>query len=680
MQKLLLFLFLTTGSVLGQSLQSFHIDNYAGSNGIYLNPASIASSHWKGYLNVGVASFGASTSPLKRETVLLSGKALNLNGSTYGPNSNDLRGPALMIQLRNNHSFGISTRYRSVNNIESGYNAIAFLQNEQDIRPNATDVGLISDAYSEYAFSYAAPIWDKNEHFLKLGATYKIISGWQSMALRGQATAEEVNGQDVLQVNNFGGRASDWAFASSLSWSDVFSNKAPGKGYGLDFGVLYEFRPKYQENQYLLNGKQRTDPTVAGYLVKVGLSVMDIGKINYAQSQSFEKAESFQMDRSQYQSLDNITEVADRLIDDAGIENSLTTSAVTVSLPQIFNLYADVNIGKGFFASVIYQSASTKKDIAVPVSSTISIGPRYEKNDFGFGVMAHRHQLSKSTTLATNIRLGIFSFGTDHLFGFFKKGPKPPHLYAGFFIPFGKWKRERDDDQDNVSNRKDQCNEISGLWAFKGCPDTDNDGIEDRLDKCPSEAGPQETNGCPDTDQDGIFDKSDACPTVAGLVQFNGCPDTDGDGIPDHEDKCPEVAGVAELGGCADSDQDGLADQDDKCPQEAGLRELEGCPLQNLTPVNTLQEGERLVGELATVLLAGDTLPTDLESRLKEWLEKQSGGSLNLTFSGKDQNQLVEIAGRYKDALSIRFGDKITAAVLLSESDTIGLLVELVRP
>ncbi len=681
MRKLLFFIYLMSGSAFGQSLSSFQIDNYSGSNTLYLNPAGIASSHWKGFLNIGVASVSAVPDKMQRETILLSGKSMKIGGEKYSPNAIDLRGPALMLQFRNNHAIAIATRYRSLNTISSGNDAIGFLQGKDNLAPGSTaDIGYNSDTYSEYAISYAAPVININEHFLKVGATYKIISGWQSFSVSGNGTNISNNGDPALEVSNFSGRASSLGFASPLSISDALTNKGPGKGSGIDFGVVYEYRPKYQENQYLLNGKQRTDPTVAGYLVKVGISIMDIGKIKYDQSRSFTNTSPFLLSQNKYKNLEDITEVENQLINDAGLENSFSNVTTTLNLPQIFNLFADVNLGKGLFASAIYQGASTKGDIAVPVSSTISVGPRFEKNDFGFGIMAHHHQLSKTTTLATNIRFGLFSLGTDNLIGFFKKGKMNPHVYAGFFIPLGKWQREKDDDLDNVSNRKDQCNDLAGLWIFKGCPDTDMDGIEDKLDNCPSEAGPKETNGCPDSDNDGIFDKNDACPDTPGLAQFNGCPDSDGDGIPDKDDKCPDVAGAEEFGGCVDTDKDGLSDGEDKCPEQAGTKLIGGCPLTNLTKTNELPPNDRFLADLSVSLLSATSLPENLENELKTWFEKNPNGKLNVIVSGKDQDLIVEIAGTYKDALTAQFGDKVTAAVFLAESDGVGMELQLVKP
>jgi len=80
--------------------------------------------------------------------------------------------------------------------------------------------------------------------------------------------------------------------------------------------------------------------------------------------------------------------------------------------------------------------------------------------------------------------------------------------------------------------------------------DSDGDGIPDDADDCPNIPGPLATKGCPDSDGDGIPDNMDECPNELGLAMYKGCPDTDGDGIPDNVDICPNEPGPKSNNGC----------------------------------------------------------------------------------------------------------------------------------
>ena len=155
----------------------------------------------------------------------------------------------------------------------------------------------------------------------------------------------------------------------------------------------------------------------------------------------------------------------------------------------------------------------------------------------------HNAEASKLTKMHTN-------FGISYSFPLKLKEKK------AIALPIESVQADQDDD--GVSNDKDDCPERSGLLKYKGCPvpDEDGDGINDENDKCPDAEGTVQYRGCPvpDTDKDGVPDDQDKCPTVAGLARYNGCaiPDTDKDGINDELDQCPAIAGVAGNNGCED--------------------------------------------------------------------------------------------------------------------------------
>jgi hypothetical protein len=106
-------------------------------------------------------------------------------------------------------------------------------------------------------------------------------------------------------------------------------------------------------------------------------------------------------------------------------------------------------------------------------------------------------------------------------------------------------------DEDPVASKKAKKN----ITVIAKVIDSDNDNIPDEEDDCPNIPGLAATKGCPDSDSDGIPDHLDDCPTVAGTAQFKGCPDTDFDGIPDNRDVCPYEAGPASNNGCPISEK-----------------------------------------------------------------------------------------------------------------------------
>jgi hypothetical protein len=103
-----------------------------------------------------------------------------------------------------------------------------------------------------------------------------------------------------------------------------------------------------------------------------------------------------------------------------------------------------------------------------------------------------------------------------------------------------------------------------------------------------------------DSDNDGVPDDEDECPNIPGLVATKGCPDSDGDGIPDHLDDCPSIAGLSQFKGCPDSDLDGIPDNKDVCPYEAGSASNNGCPEKDTIAKETLAtKGTRVIDTIS---------------------------------------------------------------------------------
>jgi len=104
---------------------------------------------------------------------------------------------------------------------------------------------------------------------------------------------------------------------------------------------------------------------------------------------------------------------------------------------------------------------------------------------------------------------------------------------------------------------------VSVAYRF-GNRDNDNDGVVNRVDQCPEVPGLAQLNGCPDTDEDGIPDSKDVCPELWGIEEFKGCPDSDGDGIEDALDACVDRVGTPENKGCPEEvkEQEGPRDPD----------------------------------------------------------------------------------------------------------------------
>jgi len=79
-------------------------------------------------------------------------------------------------------------------------------------------------------------------------------------------------------------------------------------------------------------------------------------------------------------------------------------------------------------------------------------------------------------------------------------------------------KYEVKNNDDNKEEKKDE--EV----IEEGKVDSDNDGVFDDEDECPNLFGSVAAKGCPDIDNDGVRDSQDQCPNTIGEMINNGCP------------------------------------------------------------------------------------------------------------------------------------------------------------
>lgn len=654
MKKILLLILWASTSLSAQFLP--FIDNYSGSNQVYLNPSSLAGSKWKSYFNVASGSFQSSVTGIRNEMIPFSKKNIKLGKNYHTLSSVNMAGPALMVQLRNNHAFSINTRYVSAQTFLGTAAFASWINGKNKESGTVSGPALYQNAFTEYGIYYAAPVFDKDRHYLKVGAGYSVLKGGLYSDFYISGNVDYALKNMSYSLNSYQAFTTAGDYPTDYKFTDyLLGNFNAGSGSAFSGGITYEFRKAEPRYHYTIDGKVRSDPAENAYLVKAGIALNNVGTLKYKGSAYSAGPQTGNLSLDQ---LKGGTGGVVQLLEDQ-LDAERAESRSEYKLPRNLVVHADVNFYKNWYAGVMH--------VKTGAFSKTYIGPRKESYESAFSVMAVYDSFLKKVGWGANFRGGIFTVGSENIEGFFSKKATSAQVFVGVAFSLKRAVKPSDGDGDGVSDRKDECPAIPGLWAFKGCPDTDGDGIEDRADNCPNEAGPRETRGCPDTDGDGIFDKNDACPKAAGPLKFNGCPDTDNDGIPDTEDKCPEQAGLPENGGCPDADGDGYPDQEDACPAEKGIKALGGCPLE-------VSRGQEVSSALAEAIREELSIKTRMSSALAEKL--QQAGPLNFVFTGENREKLLELAGIYKDELPEALADRITFTVRLVAQKNYTLIIE----
>jgi outer membrane protein OmpA-like peptidoglycan-associated protein len=582
-----------------QSYMGYIPDNYAGVQGVLFNPASIVDSRFKTDVNIFSTSsslnndyYGISLFDLSKDSYDANKEGVRTPTKNNGAIVySDVMGPSFMFNIAPKHSVALFTRARAVVNA-TDVNGLLYdqlkdgLDDANDFNINVGSPNTAGHTWGEVGASYAAVLWQSKQHFLKGGLTAKYLVGGVNSYAKGDDVTSAFNqtNDPLTSTLTTTGTLTIGSSQDFITGDEDVKFDSNSKGYGADFGLIYEWRPDYES--YDLSKAKAADNNFRDlnkYKLRFGLSITDIGSINYKNT----KIDTYNINGIvSQQDIDDIDELGDFLEDHYGTPTTVYKT-VKANLPTVLHMDADWNMYKKFYLNLNGNLSLVDKSALGKTSSqnTVILTPRYETRWFTFSLPINYMEYS-GMQVGTGLRFGPMFVGSSSVVtNLLSKQSKAADVYFGFKVPVYQ-KKFKDTDGDGVIDKEDDCPTVEGAVENRGCPwpDTDKDGVLDKDDKCKKVAGPAENKGCPwgDTDKDTVLDNEDACPKVAGPVENKGCPwpDTDGDGVFDKDDKCPNEKGLASDGGCPenDADKDGVMDKEDACPTVAGPASNKGCP------------------------------------------------------------------------------------------------------
>lgn len=602
--QLLTLLMLYGLTSFGQYARNFANTNYGGMQSISYNPANLADSRYRfvitpfSFYTDASNNFINLRTPYSQYDVLLDKvpeNQLDENGIPIFEkifledklNENRKRafatveamGPSFMLGLKEKGSVAFTSKTRVfvhlsginedllkifVEDFDStapGYSLTANQLRYINQRNTQKSFGAGALAYQEFAFSYGNILYNKKENFLKGGVSLKFLTGLGA----GSISVNELD-YELLAVDSIRFRSADMTakYTSDRYFSDpnrrlndYFGKEKLGGGIGVDIGVVYEYRPYYQDHYYMMDRRKHEDKTINKYKFKIGAAITDFGRIKfnnapYTQQINIQADENAVRDWTNFKSVAKFSGSED--IDSFALDlfpKSSVDSSFGMNLPASLNLNFDLNLNSYWYVNASYiQSLQRNKVKSVRKQNVFSAGARYEKRRYEIAGNLVVGRFYNPVLVSAYFRYGPFFIGSDNLGGFFTpKSTNGINVFAGFqfsilhnLIP--------DEDNDGVSDDKDKCPGVFGSDRAKGCPDADDDRVPDYKDKCPDVFGVRTADGCPDDDEDGVGNPDDKCPTLYGLEENQGCPDSDGDGIFDHQDSCVNESGIAKYNGC----------------------------------------------------------------------------------------------------------------------------------
>ncbi|MFK7925159.1 MAG: DUF5723 family protein [Bacteroidia bacterium] len=499
---LLLCLSLICTFATAQNFLGYQNSNYAGVLGSHLQPASTADSRFK----LDVSLFGFSTT-FQNDYVGISKTYLTdgifgggfpevdstnkrllfpefLNGEPKSLYLNyDFYGPSLMFSLSNKHSISFTTRQRTIANIDNfGEEAARFAYDDVKIpslwgtQYSSDNLGINVLSYLELGFGYSRVLMDKQSHFLKAGVKGKWLSGLAAAKLYTETLTYSFDDANTLNVHDVDAQYAHATVLDDIAGSfnpltdfDRFSTQ--NTGFGWDFGVVYEWRPKVAEYTTVVGSDVRPRRDLNKYRARIGLSLLDVGSIRFDNS-DFSSDFSGSLLNFRFREVEGNGVFAVDSTLAANFQFEPGVQRFRMTLPTVFSMQADVRITNNFYLNVTPHIALQRagKTNGVHELNNISITPRFESKRIDVGVPFSYSDYG-DWTLGTTVRVGPVVIGSRNL--------------ASFLI------------NDDIRSLDIHAAVRFGLLQ-KQDKDKDGDGVPDKIDDCPKEAGPASNQGCPE--------------------------------------------------------------------------------------------------------------------------------------------------------------------------------------
>lgn len=452
-----------------QDLPGFRTSNYSGVNGIFANPANIADSRYRWDVNLASVHVqaGSEKASFKFSNI---GKAFDgdsaINAQLFGKENGianglaaiAIHGPSVMFNAGNKLSFAISTRSRLITN----FNDVDGKLIKKVIDPdtdNATlpysiasgsNMRLNATGWTDFGVTAAREILDKGKHFLKGGITLKYLAGTGNAYIninrfQGNMDIDQSSipalqaGPYLTNTTGHLGMAFSGVNTDDFSVGDL--TKFNSSGFGADLGLVYEYRPDYDQNK---DNSDKWNSTIGKYLFKVGVSLMDLGRLRFSPDKNRSGAYDINISGSNRYylkeledvELDNYNDKFDQSPYFTPTPDEAPDGKYSVSLPTTLQLDVDYHAYKGWYVNMAAQiavSSNKTKPYNSAYYSSYTLTPRMEGNTFGVYVPLNYNELT-SFNAGLGFRLGPVFFGSGTLLNMLFGSSKQMDAHFGIRI------------------------------------------------------------------------------------------------------------------------------------------------------------------------------------------------------------------------------------------------------
>jgi hypothetical protein len=442
-----LLLFALPFYVWSQTFIGNTLDNYSGINSLLLNPANVSGSNTRAefnfisissfvgndYISVNIGEFQKNNFQFDFESDTDTSPSNNNN--FFG--NVDILGPSVMFRLSDKSGLAISSRVRgffNVNNISGQLfeSVQEGFDDQSDFESQMTDFSGNVHVWGELGLTYGRVLIENNYRRLRIGTTIKYLSSAGGLFISSPSLGASFN--SVAYSLNTSGSLS-YASTSGLDFentdfSPLQSILSGTTGIGGDIGVVYEMQLKKDDafNSFYLSSP---------YKLRLGLSLVDFGKVNYTGVSEF----NYEMDASI-----NPSDFEDKSLNeilDEKYEGGESLVNPAIGLPTSLQFFADYNWKKRLYLSLhgAYSLAGSELKYSNSIVNSLVISPRFESKVLSIYSPVSFRQYNSGVMWGVGLRLGPLMVGSGSILSnFLSSSSKSTDVYIGIKFPVNEKK------------------------------------------------------------------------------------------------------------------------------------------------------------------------------------------------------------------------------------------------
>ncbi len=290
--------------------------------------------------------------------------------------------------------------------------------------------------WGELGFSAARDIFENEDHKISVGVTFKLLfpGSYTNIAvdqLRGRLATDltDVYLTDATANVNitYSGSLAD-GFTDVGNYTDFLAGGI--NGFSTDIGVNYRW-------------KDANADSVEDYRINAGLAFQNMGKMtfkdnnNVADSYSLNIPEGQGLSLSQFDGVDNLEEIEERLLESGFVTLASSNRNFKVNMPATMSLYADVKVYSNWYITGFLQQKmnETNKNDQMAAQNLFTATPRYSGETFEIYAPFSTSEISGFSS-GIGFRIGGFYLGSGSAITALLSDTEQADVYLGFRFGF----------------------------------------------------------------------------------------------------------------------------------------------------------------------------------------------------------------------------------------------------